>query len=44
MTNLQCCPFCSIVRGEDAVVREVARNDKVVVFSQQSLLSSVTVW
>ena len=32
MTNLQCCPFCSIVRGEDAVVREVARNDKVVVF------------
>lgn len=32
MTSLQCCPFCSIVRGEDAVVREVARNDKVVVF------------
>ena len=32
MTSLQCCPFCSIVRGDDAVVREVARNDKVVVF------------
>lgn len=34
VTSLQCypCPFCAIVRGEDAVVREVARNDKVVVF------------
>ena len=33
MTSLQhCpCPFCAIVRGEDAVVREVARNDKVVI-------------
>lgn len=31
MTSLQCCPFCSIVRGEDAVVREVVRNDKVVI-------------
>lgn len=26
------CPFCSIVKGEDLVVREVARSDKVVVF------------
>lgn len=26
------CPFCAIVRGEDTAVREVARNDKVVVF------------
>lgn len=32
VTSLQCCPFCAIVRGEDAVVREVARNDKVVIF------------
>lgn len=26
------CPFCAIVRGEDPVVREVARNNEVVVF------------
>lgn len=26
------CPFCSIVQGEDAVVREIARDDSVVVF------------
>lgn len=26
------CPFCSIVQGEDAAVREVARDDSVVVF------------
>lgn len=26
------CPFCAIVRGEDPVVREVARNGSVVVF------------
>ena len=32
MTSQQCCPFCAIVRGEDVVVREVARNDKVVAF------------
>lgn len=31
MTSLGCCPFCAIIRGEDVVVREVARNDKVVV-------------
>ena len=32
MTSLRCCPFCAIVCGEDVAVREVARNDKVVVF------------
>lgn len=26
------CPFCSIVQGEDAAVREIARDDSVVVF------------
>ncbi|MGJ4138924.1 HIT family protein [Corynebacterium evansiae] len=26
------CPFCSIVQGEDAAIREIARDDSVVVF------------
>lgn len=31
-TAVKSCPFCAIVRGEDPVVREVTRNNEVVVF------------